>query len=121
MARRRTIGDNPLDMLLPSPSTPAARASKEARTSAVKHGHAPAAAVKLARSVRATFHLPAALVEDAKNAVVALSGPPVRLTLAALVRDALARELERLRNAHHKGKPWPRRTAPLVGGRPVSR
>ncbi len=54
-----------------------------------------------------------------KNAVVTLSGPPVRLTLAGLVRDALTRELERLRNAHHTGKPWPLRSAPLVGGRPV--
>ncbi len=33
----------------------------------------------------------------------------------------LARELARLRKAHHKGKPWPPRAAPLVGGRPVSR
>jgi hypothetical protein len=71
------------------------------------------------RAVRATFHLPAELVEAAKNAVVALSGPPLRLTLAGLVRDALARELERLQKAHHGGKPWPARTAPLVGGRPL--
>ena len=41
--------------------------------------------------------------------------------LAGLVREALARELARLRKAHHKGKPWPPRAAPLVGGRPVSR
>ena len=52
--------------------------------------------------------------------VMALS-PPVHLTLAGLVREALARELARLRKAHHKGKPWPPRAAPLVGGRPVSR
>ncbi len=53
--------------------------------------------------------------------MVALSGPPVHLTLAGLVREALARELARLRKAHYKGKPWPPRAAPLVGGRPVSR
>ena len=28
-------------------------------------------------------------------------------------------EVQRLRTAHHKGKPWPPRSAPLVGGRPV--
>ena len=106
--RRPTIGSDPFDALLaPSaPRTPRAAGKPSARPG---------------RKVRATFHLPAELVEEAKNAVVALSGPPVRLTLAALVRDALARELERLRKAHHKGKPWPCRTAPLVGGRPVSR
>ena len=75
---------------------PAANAPKrEARTQAGKR-HALAAGPS-ARSVRATFHLPAALVEDAKNAVVTLSGPPVRLTLAGLVRDALTRELQRMR------------------------
>jgi hypothetical protein len=79
-----------------------------------------------ARAVRATFHLPAALVDEAKNAVVALSGPPWRLTLAGLMRDALAREIERLKDAYHAGEPWPRRSATradggsgLVGGRPL--
>lgn len=118
MARRRTIGENPLDALL-APAPASARPRREAPPRAGKQPRPAAPTPKPARSVRATFHLPAALVEDAKNAVVALSGPPVRLTLAGLVRNALARELERLRNAHHKGKPWPPRTAPLVGGRPV--
>ena len=120
MARRRTIGENPLDILVPA-SPPAARAGRDARPRAGTSRRKPAAAVQPARSVRATFHLPAALVDEAKNAVVALSGPPVHLTLAGLVREALARELARLRKAHHKGKPWPPRAAPLVGGRPVSR
>lgn len=113
--RRPSIGDDPLDGLVPR--TARAKAPARLSTSSARQER-PAAPD---RKVRATFHLPAALVEDAKNAVVALSGPPVRLTLAGLVRDALARELERLRNAHHKGKPWPPRAAPLVGGRPVSR
>lgn len=112
MARRRTIGENPLDALVP-PSRPAAR-PREAPT---RRGKPRPAAP--ARAVRATFHLPAALVDTAKNAAVALSGPPLRLTLAGLVREALTRELERLQKTHHGGKPWPVRSAPLVGGRPV--
>jgi hypothetical protein len=69
--------------------------------------------------VRATFHLPAALVDAARDAAVALSGPPLRLTLAALVENALERELKHLRNKHNEGKPFPRFGAPLKGGRPI--
>jgi hypothetical protein len=71
------------------------------------------------RKVRATFHLPLALVDEARNATVALSGPPIRLTLARLVEDALRREVQRLRDAHNSGLPFPRRDADLVGGRPI--
>jgi hypothetical protein len=78
---------------------------------------APAAARD--RKVRATFHVPAALVEDARSAVIALAGPPLRLTLAALVESALRRELDRLKKAHNDGKPWPPVTERLVGGRPI--
>jgi hypothetical protein len=38
-----------------------------------------------------------ALVEEARNATVALSGLPTRLTLARLVEEALQREFQRLR------------------------
>ena len=71
------------------------------------------------RKVRATFHLPLALVDEARNATVALSGPPMRLTLARLVEDALRREVQRLREAHNAGSPFPQRDADLVGGRPI--
>jgi hypothetical protein len=45
---------------------------------------------------RSTFHVPAALVDEARSAVVALAGPPLRLTLAAFVENAFRHELERL-------------------------
>jgi hypothetical protein len=67
--------------------------------------------------VRATYHLPADLVEEARGAVRQLCGPPLFLTLAALVETGLRQELERLKKTHNKGKPWPR-AAPLKGGRP---
>jgi hypothetical protein len=118
MARRRTIGENPLDALL----TPRRAAPRPADTRGKGKGR-PAGKSRpepsSSASARATFHLPVGLIDDAKNAVIALSGPPVRLTLAALVREALTRELERLRKVHYGGKPWPVRSGPLVGGRPM--
>jgi hypothetical protein len=53
--------------------------------------------------------LPHALVDEARNATVALSGPPTRLTLARLVEDALRREVQRLRDTHNAGAPFPSR------------
>jgi hypothetical protein len=112
MARRRTIGENPLDALVPSSRQVARPRDIATRRRTAQPPAAPAV-------VKATFNLPAALVDEAKNAVVTLGGAPVRLTLAALVSGALTRELERLKKAHHGGKPWPPRSAPLVGGRPL--
>ncbi len=103
---RPALGTDPLDSLLGESSA----------------GHRPpGSAVERHsdRRVRATFHLPLALVDEARNATVALSGPPTRLTLARLVEDALRREVQRLRDTHNAGAPFPRRDADLVGGRPI--
>ena len=69
--------------------------------------------------VRATFHLPADLVNECRNAVVWLAGPQERLTMARLAENALRSELDRLRKKHTKGKPFPSRTEELRGGRPI--
>lgn len=69
--------------------------------------------------VRATFHLPADLVDECRNAVVWLAGPQERLTMARLAENALRSELDRLRKKHTKGKPFPERTEELRGGRPI--
>jgi hypothetical protein len=70
--------------------------------------------------IRATFHLPIELVSEARDAVLALSGPPVRLTLSRLGEDAIRRELERLKRQHHAGRPFPHDPkAELRGGRPI--
>jgi len=69
--------------------------------------------------VRATFHVPADLFEECRNAVVFLSGPPERLTLAELAENALRRELERLSRRHNAGKAFPQRRSELTGGRPI--
>jgi hypothetical protein len=104
MAKRWSpIGVDPLDSLLGAPTAAGQRR--------------PASTPR--RRVRATFHLPVDLVEEIRNATVALSGPPTRLTLARLVENALRREVERLRHLHHGGDPFPQREADLVGGRPI--
>ena len=69
--------------------------------------------------VRATFNLPYDLIEEARDTVVALAGPPRRLTLAKLVETALRAELDRLRAERvGRGDPHdPVRHGPRRGGR----
>jgi hypothetical protein len=72
--------------------------------------------------VRATFQLPEELVNEARNTVVALSGPPQRLTLTKLVEDALRREITRLRGerlGRQRGKEFPQREDEVRTGRPI--
>ncbi len=104
MSRRRaSLEHDPLDLVLGSPLP------------RISRGEVAGAG----RKTRATFHLPVALVEEARNATVALSGPPLRLTLARLVEDGVRREVERLREQHNAGAPFPTRASNLVGGRPI--
>jgi len=113
MARRRTIGTNPLDALLES--APVRPATPRPRRQDRNPSPAPAAS-----TTRVTCLLPATVADRARNAVVALSShPDVRLTFAALVRDALVRELDRLERAHHQGEPFPARAVPVPKGRPI--
>ena len=120
--RRTTIGENPLDALLPPPAED--RDVSEAKGSGSPPAHLPGASPSplpppRPEKVRATFHLPADLIEEARDTVVALSGPPHRLTLAAVAEEAFRRELERLRKAHNDGKRFPMRAGELKGGRPI--
>ena len=71
---------------------------------------------------RATFHLPADLLDELRNAVVALSGPPARLTMSRMAENSLRRELERLRKQQPgaaRGKPFQQRESPVTRGRPI--
>ena len=104
--QRPSLGGDPLDTVLGD-------------WSAAPRRPGPVVATPSPRRVRATFHLPHALVEEARNATVALSGPPTRLTLARLVEDAVSREIARLRVSHNGGAPFPQRHADLIGGRPI--
>jgi hypothetical protein len=94
MAKRRTIGTNPLDTVIPArlpESTPPKKVIKE----------------------RLTVHLPVELIERIKNAVYWTPG----LTLAGLAEEAFTAAVERLER--ERGGPFPPRRAELKGGRPL--
>lgn len=68
-----------------------------------------------------TVQLPADLVDELRDAVVYLPTQGVQATVAAIVKQAVHRELSRLRDDHHQGQRFPARiTQPRVG-RPVGR
>jgi hypothetical protein len=98
--RRRGLGADPLDAIVPPPSPeppPARRPKKE----------------------RVSFDLPPDLAARARNAAVALSGPPLRLNLSTLAQEGLLREIERLEREHNRGRPFPHVEEKLRGGRPI--
>lgn len=66
-----------------------------------------------------TTALPADLAEEVRDAVVWLPTQGARVTVAGLGEQAPRRELDRLRDAHHDGRPFPPRTRPPPSGRPV--
>jgi hypothetical protein len=94
--KRRTIGDNPLDTVIP-------RAPSEA---AVAEPEAP-------KKERMTFHLPVEVMDRAKNAVYWTPG----LTLAELASQALTEAVDRMEKKRKEA--FPPRKAELKGGRPM--
>ena len=67
-----------------------------------------------------TVTLPVEMIDELRDCVVSLSGPPHRLTIAGVVESGLRRELARWRRKVRRGKPFPkRRHSPRVG-RPIS-
>jgi hypothetical protein len=111
--RRATIGSDPLDAVVPFQATQAGGH----RSAMLREASEPAP--RRARKVRATFHVPEDLFEQVRDAVVHLSGPPARLTLAATAEGALRRELERLKEQYNDGEDFPPRESELRGGRPI--
>ncbi len=73
------------------------------------------------RKKRVSFHLTEDLAERLRNAVYHLSGPPHRLTMAALAESALHREVSRLEKEANEGERFPSRSEELSGGRGVGR
>lgn len=112
--RRPTIGNDPLEAYVP-----AKRDAQDAERESDRPSAKTSVKVSGGSKVRATFHISANLLEEARNAVVHLAGPPTRLTLADLAENALKRELERLKKAHNSGKEFPVRNGELRGGRPI--
>lgn len=98
--KRKTIGDNPLDAVVPRPT------SRDAAVTEPELGRKPA-------KERMTFHLPVDVMERAKNAVYWTPG----LTLADLAAQALTDAVDRLEKK--RGESFPPRKAELKGGRPM--
>jgi len=96
MARRKTIGESPLDAVIP----PAEASPK------------PTPPPKVVKQ-RLTVHLPVDLIERVKNAVYWTPG----LTLAALAEEALRKAVDELEK--ERGEPFPPRKQELRGGRPI--
>jgi hypothetical protein len=96
-AKRRTIGENPLDAVVPP------------RVAAVAE---PAEEPKQAKE-RMTFHLPVEVMDRAKNAVYWTPG----LTLADLAAQALTDAVDRMEKKRKEA--FPPRKAELKGGRPM--
>lgn len=72
------------------------------------------------KPLRVSFVIEAELLERARNAVFALSGPPEVLTLARLFNDGVRHEVERLERKHKKSRPFPPRSGALRPGRRVA-
>lgn len=71
--------------------------------------------------VKLTVLVPEEVANLARDAVVALSGPPVRLTLAQLAETALLNEIANLRKRYNQGKPFSSHKGLLKGGRPIGK
>ena len=102
MAKRNTIGANPLDAVVPLQR-------QETIAPAPASAQEPPALSKQ----RLTVHLPVELIERVKNAVYWTPG----LTLAALAEKALEKTVNSIED--DRGESFPQREAELRGGRPI--
>jgi hypothetical protein len=67
---------------------------------------------------KASFLIPEDLLERTRNAVVHLQGPPLFLSMASLITQALEAEVSRLEREHNGGAPFPSKGR-VKTGRPV--
>jgi hypothetical protein len=104
--RRKTIGNNPLDAVIPDP---------KATINAKSHLQPQPLVTEIEKVAkeRLTIHLSVGLIEKVKNAVYWTPG----LTLAALAETALQQLVDELEK--QRGEPFPPRKENLKGGRPL--
>ena len=108
MTPRKTIGENPLDSIIPLREEPAGTPETPPRKAHPVPQEAPREG-----KARLTVHLRGEVIERARNAVFWTPG----LTLAGLAEFAFLKALEKLEKEN--GGPFPLRKADLKGGRPV--
>ena len=95
--RRSTLGSDPFDALVPETPAPSSKQKRKGK----------------ARKIRATFHLPMELFDQARDAVYWTPG----LTLSSLCEDGLRSEIVNLERK--RGEAFPKRAGDLKAGRPV--
>ena len=108
MPKRRTIGESPLDAVVPRPEARPERAGGSAPAR-----EAPASGSRRPVRARVTVQLDGELVERMKNAVYWTPG----LTMAGLAETAIGREVDALEQEH--GGSFPLRREELRPGRPL--
>ena len=102
MARRKTIGANPLDAVIPLGRTEGERRARAPEPEPVK-----------ATKERVTFQLPTETIERVRNAVFWTPGA----TMGAIMEEAVSVYLDQLEK--RRGEPFPTRSGALKTGRPV--
>ncbi len=108
--KRKTIGANPLDAVIPFSSGKQSKSKSQSRSQTSAKTEASKASTK---KQRLTVHVTEELSNRVKNAVYWTPG----LTLASLAEDALANLVAQLEK--ERGSAFPQRTAELKGGRPL--
>ena len=111
MARRRkTIGNSPLDTVVPHREPEGGSPVPSARTERQRAREEDPDRVA---KERLTVHVPVELIDRVKNIVYWTPG----LTLARLAEEALTKEVEK--REQERGEPFPHRAEELKGGRPL--
>lgn len=117
----------PLTPQAPSGESAAARPSTMPRQRAMAPASDEIAALEvprvgaiLNRKQKVNARISAALLEEVRDCVVALSGPPHGMTMDQFAEEAYRRELERLKRKHGQGQTFERRPYNPRPGRRVS-
>ena len=111
MAKRKTIGENPLDAVVPVLTAEPGR-DGAGNKRASKREPKPREGKRVIKE-RLTIHLPVELIDRIKNAVYWTPG----LTLAELGERAFTEILRKMER--ERGEPFPPRRSELKGGRPL--
>ena len=109
MNKRKTIGSNPLDAVVPMGTVEVTEVRPMVEIAQEPEIELPAPQTKQ----RLTVHLPVELIDRAKNVVFWTPG----LTLASLAEQALEAVVTRLEEERGEAFPW--RFEELRGGRPL--
>lgn len=110
MAKRQTIGENPLDSLF----EPAVSSNGNSVAVINEEDSIPQKKPKYSKKQRITVQISVDIIERLKNAVYWTPG----LTLASLAEDAFSKAVDQLEE--EKKSPFPKRKEELKTGRPIN-